>query len=138
ILSRLENTPQPEFSIIKEMSLAKIDRMAAIEAIDPNFLKPQYLTQILAGETYEQVFILKARRKLSSIVSYAVAFEAKISTDEATSGRPIERMLSRSASFDVTPSPLTLSVFAAVFAFLGTVLNNIGLGSSTKPSGGDS
>jgi hypothetical protein len=132
ILSGLENTQQQDFSIIKELALAKIDRMKAIEAIDPNFLKPQYLTQILSGETFEQVFILKARRQLSSIATYTAAFEVKLSSDASSGGRPVERILSRSASFNVTPSPITLSAFAAVFAFLGTVLNDIGLATSAK------
>jgi hypothetical protein len=64
-LSRFESAQQQEFSVIKELTLAKIDRMTAIEAIDSNFVRPQYVTQILAGETFEQVFVLKARRKPS-------------------------------------------------------------------------
>jgi len=138
ILSKLEKTQQQDFSVIKELALAKIDRMNAIEMIDPNFLKPQYLTQILPNETFEQVFILKARRKLSSIASYAAAFEVKLSIDAIGTGRPVERLLSRSASFNVTPSPITLSAFAAVFAFLGTVLNDVGLAASRKISDGGS
>jgi len=125
-LSKLEGSLQHKFSVMKDLASAKIERMAAIEQIDPNFLKPQYVTQILPGETFEQVIILKARRKLSSIVSYTAAFEVKLST-AASSGRPVERILSRSASFNVTPSPIALSAFAAVFGLLGAILNNFGL-----------
>ncbi|MBV8920021.1 hypothetical protein [Bradyrhizobium sp.] len=132
-LSKLDSALQQNFPVMKELATAKIDRMAAIEQIDPNFLKPQYVTQILPGETFEQVFIFKARRKLSSIVSYTAAFEVKLST-AASSGRTVERILSRSASFNVTPSPIALSAFAAVFGLLGTILNNFGLPDSATLS----
>jgi hypothetical protein len=122
----------PDAVTITELATAKIDRMHAIEQVDPNFLKPEYVTQIMPGENFEQVFIFKAQRKLSSIASYTAAFDVKLSVDAPGSARPIERILSRSASFNVTPSPITLSIFAVIFSILGTLLNNVGLQSISK------
>jgi hypothetical protein len=121
VLSKLDNT------IMTDLASAKIKRMNEIEQIDPNFLKAEYVAQVQPGEIFQQVFVLKARRKLSSIASYTAAFVVKLSADAIDGGRPIERMLSRSTSIDVTPSPITLSAFAVVFSFFGAVLNNIGL-----------
>jgi hypothetical protein len=113
----------------------KISRMQAIEKIDRNFLRPEYVTQILPGESLEQVYILKAKRKLSSIASYTAAFDVKLAWEEAPAqGGPklhVERMMSREVSFDVTPNPITLSILAVVFSILGTALN----GAVSKQSG---
>jgi hypothetical protein len=57
---------------------AKIGRMAAIEMIDQNFVRPEYIAQILPYEEFERVYILKATRHFSSIASYTVAFDVKL------------------------------------------------------------
>jgi hypothetical protein len=139
VLSKLDNI-KSDFSIITDLASAKIERMNAIEEIDRNFLKAEYVAQIQPGEVFQQVFVLKARRKLSSIASYTAAFVVKLSVDAIDGGRPIERILSRSTSINVTPSPVTLSVFAVVFSFFGAVLNNIGLQviSTSKGNGSQS
>jgi hypothetical protein len=114
---------------LTDLLTAKIERMAAIEQMDKNFLRPEYITQILPGEDLERVYILKAKRKLSSIVSYTAAFDVKLAWDEpptgSGTGRHVERTMSRSASFNVTPSPITLSIFAIIFSFLGAVMSSV-------------
>jgi hypothetical protein len=77
ILPKLANAG-PDSTVIVELVTAKIERMHAIEQVDPNFLKPEYVTQLFPGENFEQVFILKAKRKLSSIASYTAAFDVKV------------------------------------------------------------
>jgi hypothetical protein len=104
--------------------------MSAIEQIDKNFLRREYVTQIQPGEDLEQVYILKAKRKLSSIASYTAAFDVKLAWEESPTDcdvdkKNIERTLSRAVSFNVTPSPITLSIMAIIFSFLGAVLISV-------------
>jgi hypothetical protein len=44
---------------IVDVLTAKIDRMHAIEQLDRNFLRAEYVTQILPGEELERVYILR-------------------------------------------------------------------------------
>jgi hypothetical protein len=104
---------------------AKIARMKIIERIDSNFWRSEYIAQILPGETFEQVSIVKGKRRLASIATYTIAADVKLGWDgQSSTGkkRYIERILSQSDSFNVTPSPVTLSMFAIVFSFLGAAL----------------
>ena len=115
---------------LSDLIVAKIDRMSAIEQIDKNFLRREYVTQIQPGEDLEQVYILKAKRKLSSIASYTAAFDVKLAWEESPTDcdvdkKNIERTLSRAVSFNVTPSPITLSILAIIFSFLGAVLISV-------------
>jgi hypothetical protein len=114
---------------------AKISRMNQIEQMDSNFLRPEYVTQILPGEDLEQIYIIKAKRRLSAIASYTAAFDVKLAWDEVKDGsmRHFERTKSRSLSFNVTPNPVTLSLFAVVFSFLGAVVNSIPVVQGVEP-----
>ncbi len=113
--------------VVEVILMAKIARMKEIEGIDENFLRPEFIGEILPGEIFERIYILKARRNLASIASYTAAFDVKLAWDEpiANSQRRAERMLSKSISFNVTPSPITLSIVAVLFSFLGTILNSV-------------
>jgi hypothetical protein len=113
---------------------AKLHRMEAIEKIDVNLSRSEYLTQIMPGEVFERVYILNGRRNFSSIASYTVAFDVKIGWREekyrsaeyeveADNLRSAERILSKSTTFNVTPSPITLSVFAMIFSFVGVLMS---------------
>jgi hypothetical protein len=105
---------------------AKIGRMAAIEVIDQNFVRPEYIAQVSPGEEFDRVYILKATRHFSSIASYTVAFDVKLAWGGSAGSSPhVQRIMSRSTSFNVTPSPITLSAVAAGFGLLGTVVNSI-------------
>jgi hypothetical protein len=112
---------------VVEILNAKINRMAAIEAIDQNFVRPEYVTQLQSAESYERVYVLKATRSFASIASYMVAFDTKLRWTEsgaaADTPRIFERIISRSTSFDVTPSPVTLSIYAIIFSVIGVLLS---------------
>jgi len=85
----------------KEILSAKLDRMEAIEELDPNTRRAEYLAQLAPGEELERIYIIKAGRKFSSIASYTVAFDTKVGWTEpktGSDGRRVERVMSRSSS----------------------------------------
>jgi hypothetical protein len=114
---------------LMELLEAKIRRMVAIESRDENFLRPEYVTQLAPAESYERVYVIKATRSFASIASYSIGFDVKLGWSEEQLNeekpRAVERIISRTTSFNVTPSPLTLSIFAIVFSIVGVLLASL-------------
>jgi len=112
---------------VNDVLLAKIDRMEAIEQIDQNFLRPEYVAKVLPGDDFERIYLLKADRKFSSIASYTAAFDVKLSweDDSAKDSSHIERIMSRSMTFSVSPNIATLSAVAIAFSILGALLSGL-------------
>ncbi len=77
---------------VREILAAKIARMAAIETIDQNFVRPEYVTQLQPAESYERVYVLKATRRFASVASYMVAFDTKLRWSESAEGASTARV----------------------------------------------
>jgi hypothetical protein len=77
-----------------------------------------YIAFIDPESFYSRIYVLKFKRRLFSTRIYDIGFDYKYITDNS----PREYRENISTSLNITPHPFFLTLFAAIFSLLGTLL----------------
>ncbi len=113
----LSKNASPDFDVVKSVFEAKKEQLLRLEA-DMNDDQRESLAIVEAKNTFGSTYVLKFSRAYLEPRKYQIAFDISYDQPDTTSSGTISAI----SGIQISPYPISLSIFTALAAILGAVL----------------